>query len=829
MTILIILTALIVLTGVIFFFYARRKKIIKLTTDEYNLLASRKFDRYELRSFLVRGDFNSTFVAFDPVKNKTVAIRILHRKLIYNDQIVKHFLFKGEMLKFLSERYPGNSFVQNINYGTTYVDDEPRQFIVTDYVNGVTLAEILDRFGKLSPKDTYTIISQLAKTLSSAHSQRIWIRDLSPGNIVLTIDDSGGIIATLANVGVAFKELPTDEAAQFKQAYYAPEDRKGDYVSAASDIYALASLTFRMLEGFDLSQRNEGQPWSGISSVLETPLNEDPNKRPSSIDNFLKSIESIQSHKSSVKDQRWIVVISNLLKNRTEFKIKHSGKESLARTQQKKQLLPQPTRDKLVSAFITGLVAAFFLWIGKKIESVLASPKKAVKAVAIGVVLLAVALWYFVFAPAKTLLSITTEPVAAIIYLNGIQLGKQTPLEDYSVDSGGVSIKIQKEGYFTKDTSIWLSEGKKLSLAFILDSAANVSMSIIPPDAIVVIDDDTIPQFQFQNFEMSIGQHQLSISRDGYQGDSRTINLKKGRNDLRYTLSPLEATTPKLRITSDVHGANIIINNQLVGVTPYDDWKLAPGSYRVKVTYEGYKDTSFNVTIQPNKPIAIDMTMTPAGILNLTSLPEGANVEIGGKSVGTTPLNNFQIAAAKHKFKLYRSGFKDFDTVIAITQKQTHSYAINLIPLTGKLKVRVKPFGSIDIDGLLKKTDTEVPYTTDLAAGDHRLKVTHPSYGSWENEIQIKQDELLEIMIDFDKFVTLTVTAYNEDGNPVKGEIFVDDKSEGKYTPATIKARCGKRKIEVRLKDYASVEGPKILNLEKDITQPIKFILKKLK
>ncbi len=804
-------------------------KTIKLTTDEYNLLTHRKFDRYELRSFLVRGDFNSTFVAFDTVKNKTVAIRILHRKLIYNDQIVKQFLFKGEMLKFLSDRYPGSNFIQNINYGTAYIDDEPRQFIVTDFVIGVTLAEILDQFGKLSPKDTYTIISQLAKTLSLAHSQRIWIRDLSPGNIVLTLDDSGGIIATLANVGVPFKELPTDEAAQFKQAYYAPEDRKGDYVSAPSDIYTLAVLSFRMLEGFDPSQRKEGQPWTGISSVLETPLNEEPNKRPSSIDNFLKLFESIQSYKSSEKDQRWGVVIPNIVKNQTKFKIKHSGKESLARTQQKKQLLPQPTRDKLVSAFITGLATAVILWMGKKIESILTSPKKAIKAAVVGVGIIAVALWFFVFAPPKTLISISTEPVGAIIYVNGLQLGKQTPLEDYSVDSGGISIKLQKEGYFTKDTSMRLSEGQKLSIAIILDSAANVSMSIIPPDAIVVIDNDTIPPLQLQNFEMSIGQHQLSILRDGYQGESRTIHLKKGRNDLRYTLSSLEATTPKLKITSNVPGANVLINNQLAGVTPYDDWKLAPGSYRVRIALDGYKDTLLHVSIQPNKPIAIDLTLTPAGTLMITSLPEGANIKIDGKDAGITPLNNFQISTGKHKIKINRSGFREFDTSIIISQNLIHNYKINLTPLTGNLKVRVKPFGSIHIDGLLKKTDTEVPYTIEIAAGNHYLKVTHPSYGNWENEIQIKQDELLEIMIDFDKFVTLTVTAHDADGNPVRGEIFIDDKSEGKYTPATIKTRCGKRKIEVRIKDYASVEGPKILNFEKDLTQPIKFTLKKLK
>ena len=208
----------------------RRKQTVKLTADEYNLLMRRKFDNYDLRSFLVRGDFNTTFEAFDPDRKTTVALRILDHNKIYHDQIVQQFNLKGEMLKFLAERYPGDRFVQGIKFGTVKIEEEPRPYIVSDYVQGASLYDILERYGTLSPKDALEIIRQLAEAVSLAHSQRIWVREIAPQNVLLTINPSGKLVVTLANVGVPFKSLPSEYSAELKKGYYSPEDRRDELV-----------------------------------------------------------------------------------------------------------------------------------------------------------------------------------------------------------------------------------------------------------------------------------------------------------------------------------------------------------------------------------------------------------------------------------------------------------------------------------------------------------------------------------------------------------------------------------------------------------------------
>ncbi|GEM_PF-6236306 len=379
----------------------RRKQTIKLTADEYNLLIRRKFDNYELRSFLVRGDFNTTFEAFDPDRKAVVALRILDHNKIYHDQIVHQFNLKGEMLKFLAERYPGDHFVQGIKFGTVKIEEEPRPYIVSDYVQGASLSDVLDLHDRLTPKDVVVIVGQLAEAVALAHSQRIWVRETAPQNVLLTVGPSGKVIVTLANVGVPYKSLPSEYAAELKKGYYSPEDRKDQLVDERSDVYALASLTFRMLEGYDPSGREEGQKWSDLTSILEPSLAEDPRQRPQNIESFLKTLTSLHSAKSSAQNILWEKEIPRLVAKRAKMKVKRTDAEVIEQAPIRRRggFVPvsKQTKDRMITAFITGLFTTMLMWIGKKIEGMLASPKKLIMSLSFVLIGMLFALWYFVF------------------------------------------------------------------------------------------------------------------------------------------------------------------------------------------------------------------------------------------------------------------------------------------------------------------------------------------------------------------------------------------------------------------------------------------------
>jgi serine/threonine protein kinase len=298
--------------------YRRRKRTIYLVPDEYTLLMGKKFDRYELKSFLVRGDFNTTYEAIDIDRNKAVAVRILDQRYIYNKTIVDQFSLKGELLKYLSERYPGNHFIKNIRFGAANYNEEIRPFIVTDYIHGASLGEVLRIHNRLSPRDAFKIINQIAETVALSHADVIWIRELAPTNILLSLNDSGELIAILANMGTSYSNLPTesDDIAIRKLAYYSPEDRANGVVDERSDIYALAALLYRMLEGKEYVEGEDSNSISSYGLTLLPALSEDKIKRPVSVEAFMKSIDRLRLAGSTVKDLSWTTVLSRILEKR---------------------------------------------------------------------------------------------------------------------------------------------------------------------------------------------------------------------------------------------------------------------------------------------------------------------------------------------------------------------------------------------------------------------------------------------------------------------------------------------------------------------------------
>lgn len=827
-----ILIAIIVLllAGATFFLLSRRKTIVKLTNDEYNLLMNQKFDRFMMKTFMARGDINSTYEALDADRNKVVALRVLHKSLSYNDNMVQQFFFKGEMLKYLADRFPGNHFIQSVAFGTARVFDEQRPYIVSDYIWGVSLSELLNRFGVLSPRDTVTVITQVAESVKMAHSQRIWMRELSPANIIVTVNDAGKPLAIVANIGIPFKSLPSESSAELRKGYYSPEDRRGQDVNEQSDVYALASLTFRMLEGYDVSARKEGQPWTGTSALLESALIDSTLSRTPSVDGFMRLLTSIQTAPPTVKDLQWGVEIIRIIKGHGKIKVKRSGSETLSQTTTRRSyapVVPRETKERVVGGFMSGVAAAFVMWIGKKVESIFSSPKNAIRAGIIAIVALALALWYFVFAPPKTTVTVITEPSGAAVVVNGVTVGESTPVKDHTVDSGKVILRIQKVGFFTVDTTVSASRGQHQEVSVMLHPAANLSISINPPDALVVLDKDTLAARQMGNLETSIGKHQIIVVKAGLQGVARELDLKQGTNPpLTFTLAK---GAPRLSVTSDPPGAMVYVNESLSGSTPYQNSDIQPGTYRVRVAMDGYEEYAEAVSIRTDREDNIDVKLSPAVAFVLTTDPPGGEVIVDGKDEGPTPLTAAKIKVGQRSLKIKKLGYQDYDTTLMVVEKQNLTLTATLVPLRAPARFIIKPFGTIYVDDKPLAADQST-YSGDLPAGTHVIKVVHPSYGTWQKSETIVPRKAIDFSIDFNVFVTISVISVDESGKTLPGaSISVDGNKTDQYTPGQITRRTGLHIIDIQRDGYASVGGAMSVNLEPGQKGPVKFTMKKVK
>jgi hypothetical protein len=330
--------------------------------------------------------------------------------------------------------------------------------------------------------------------------------------------------------------------------------------------------------------------------------------------------------------------------------------------------------------------------------------------------------------------------------------------------------------------------------------------------------------------QLEIGAHEISLSHPGYESLQEQIDLQPGINaPRRYSLVKLAGSiVGGLRITSTPPDAAVTLDDALVGSTPFEDRDLTPGRHRVIVSKEGFENYSGVVLVRAGQTTPINIILTPVilagGQLVIKSNPEGATIFLDDAEMGATP-KELNVAPGPHQILLRKNGFEDYTRSINIVSQQRFEIDQPLTALIGRLRVMVKPFGAIYIDGQMKKEETNTQYSIDLSAGAHELSVIHPQF-KWRSTIEIKANQTQNVRIDFNQPFSLTVTAFDFATNTAvpKAEIYVDNKFVD-FTPKVLSLSCGLHKIVIRRQGYITAE--KEINLENNWSTPLKFMLKK--
>ncbi|MDX1548574.1 MAG: hypothetical protein R3247_16380, partial [Rhodothermales bacterium] len=94
-------------------------------------------------------------------------------------------------------------------------------------------------------------------------------------------------------------------------------------------------------------------------------------------------------------------------------------------------------------------------------------------------------------------------------------------------------------------------------------------------------------------------------------------------------------------------------------------------------------------------------------------------------------------------------GYDDATMTLLVEAGRTTQARQILAPAQGTLRILAKPWGSIYIDGVLHEEEASVWYTVRLPVGDHRVRVTHPTLGKWEQIVRVSAGDPREVVIDF--------------------------------------------------------------------------------
>lgn len=202
----------------------------------------RKLDgRYEITELIGVGGMADVYKATDVMENRTVAVKILKAEYSENEEFLRRFRNESKAIAVLS--HP--NIVKIYDVGFT----DEIQFIVMEYIDGITLKELLEQQGVLRWKDALKFVTQILKALQHAHDKGIVHRDIKPQNIMLFPD---GTIKVM-DFGIARFSRIDGKTLSDKTIgsvhYISPEQAKGEMTDERSDIYSVGVMLYEMLTG----------------------------------------------------------------------------------------------------------------------------------------------------------------------------------------------------------------------------------------------------------------------------------------------------------------------------------------------------------------------------------------------------------------------------------------------------------------------------------------------------------------------------------------------------------------------------------------------------
>jgi eukaryotic-like serine/threonine-protein kinase len=200
--------------------------------------------RYRIERRLGAGGMSTVFQATDTVLERSVAVKLLAEHLAEDEAFVARF--RREALAAARLMHP--NVVQVFDSGRD--PSSGRHFIVMEYVDGPSCADMLRERRRLGVEETVGILRDACHGLAYAHRAGVVHRDVKPGNLLLAEESHA---TKLADFGIA-KAAEQTRITQVGSvlgtaAYLSPEQARGDEAGPASDIYSLGVCAYQFLAG----------------------------------------------------------------------------------------------------------------------------------------------------------------------------------------------------------------------------------------------------------------------------------------------------------------------------------------------------------------------------------------------------------------------------------------------------------------------------------------------------------------------------------------------------------------------------------------------------
>lgn len=197
-------------------------------------------ERYRIQSVIGEGGMAMVYKATDLRLDRSVAVKIMRDEMADDEEFRSRFCAESHAVAMLS--HPNIVAVYDVSHS------DAMEYIVMELVDGITLKQYIDRKGALAWKEAQHFARQIAKALSHAHERGIIHRDIKPQNIMLLRD--GTIKVGDFGIAALENEIHEENGQAIGSIHYiAPEQARGEFPDARSDIYSLGVVMYEMLTG----------------------------------------------------------------------------------------------------------------------------------------------------------------------------------------------------------------------------------------------------------------------------------------------------------------------------------------------------------------------------------------------------------------------------------------------------------------------------------------------------------------------------------------------------------------------------------------------------
>jgi serine/threonine-protein kinase len=694
--------------------------------------------RYQIESELGKGAMGVVYKATDPNIGRAVALKTMRLDV--------HGIEQEEMLRRFKNEARSAGVLGHPNIVTIYDagEDQGLFYIAMEYIEGHTLAEVLQQQRVLPVEQVIGITRNICSGLDFAHGKGIVHRDIKPANIMITPEGT----AKIMDFGIAKVSGSLTSTGQVLGTpnYMSPEQVKGRQLDGRSDLFSLGVMLYEMLTGekpfigqgvttiiYKIVNENPIPPREldltihpGLSAVVTRTLAKDPYERYQTGAELIRDLESYKSYGS---DANSTIVNSTGVFDRA---LAGTGDATLIGSAHAAPVRP-PTQP--VPAQSTGSQT------GAARTCAVAQPASTGTGAA--------------SSTQKTVPPLAPPPPPAVApkpAAGSKGAGKLV--------IGAVAILVMFAGIFgmIRHNARKRAENSQQEIQQALQQAqqaieiAKQAEQLRPPE-----------------------QPPSTAAEATQPGTEAAVPAPEPDANAAKTPPPpvpsksKKLTTGDLQVVSEPAGAHVDIDGQTrpEWVTPFVADKLSSGKHNITYNLPNYGTEKRTVDVVAGKKGNVDAKLaTNVGTVKLASTPAGAEVFINGKPTGQKTPTVLNLPPGNHALKIHHDGFQDDTQNVTVALGQAQNITSNLKP-----------------------APTAAPSTA-AAKGT-------PAPSSSANPFSrigrfFKGDK--------NEVGTIAVTT-----NPVGAKISLNGKASSSVTPVTIETRVGHYKVLIEMDGYQSI------------------------